>query len=153
MDQSKHTIGIGSHVILHFSLTLKDGTVAEDSFKDEPVEFVIGDGAMIEGLESVLYGLQVGDRKKLTLNPRDAFGDPVDENIHNMPRSEFSDDIELAPGLIIGFTTPSGDEVPGTIVEVSNDDVKVDFNHPLSGHELIFEFEIIDVKPADTALH
>jgi len=149
----KHTIGPGSHVTLHFSLTLKDGTVAENSFNDEPISFVVGDGTMIEGLESVLYGSLAGDRKKLVINPRDAFGDPVDENIHKMPRSEFMDDMALEPGYIIGFTTPSGEEVPGTILEVSEDEVTVDFNHPLSGHELSFEFLIIDVKPAGIATH
>ncbi len=130
-----------------------DGTVAENSFNDEPMQFVVGDGTMIEGLESVLYGLQVGDRKKLTLNFNDAFGESSSENVHTLTRSEFSPDFQLAPRQIIGFTTPSGEDVPGTILEVLEDEVIVDFNHPLAGHDLVFEFEIIDVKSADILLH
>lgn len=130
-----------------------DGTIAENSFNDEPMQFVIGDGTMIEGLESVLYGLQVGDRKKLTLNFNDAFGESSSENVHTLTRSEFPTDFQLSPRQIIGFTTPSGEEVPGTILEVFEDEVIVDFNHPLAGHDLVFEFEIIDVKSADILLH
>ena len=153
MNKSENTIGLGSDVLLHFSLTLTDGTVAENSFDNEPMQFIVGDGTMIEGLESVLYGLQAGDRKQITIDPSCAFGDPSDENIHTLARSEFSADIELEPNLIIAFSTPAGDDVPGTILEVSADEVKVDFNHPLAGHELIFEFEILDVKPPATSLH
>jgi len=130
-----------------------DGTVAENSFNDEPMQFVIGDGTMIEGLESVLYGLQVGDRRKLTLNHNDTYGESLEENVHTLTRSEFSVDIELAPRLIIAFTTPSGEEVPGTILEVLENDVVVDFNHPLAGHDLVFEFEVLDIKLPNTPLH
>ena len=117
------------------------------------MQFVIGDGTMIEGLESVLFGLKVGERKRITINPDDAFGAPTEDNVHTLPRSEFSSEFELEPGLVIAFTTPAGEEVPGTILEVGEDEVKVDFNHPLAGHELIFEFEIIDVKPPGAQLH
>ena len=64
-----------------------------------------------------------------------------------MPRSEFPADMPLEPGLIVGFTTPSGEEVPGAIQEIKGDDVVVDFNHPLAGHEVIFDVEILEVKP------
>ncbi len=130
-----------------------DGTIAENSFNDEPMQFVIGDGTMIGGLETVLYGLQVGDRKKLTLNFNDAFGESSAENVHTLSRTEFSPDFQLASRQIISFTTPSGEEVPGTILEVFEDEVIVDFNHPLAGHDLVFEFEIIDVKSPDILLH
>jgi len=130
-----------------------DGTVAENSFHEEPIQFFIGDGTMIEGLESVLYGLKVGDRKKITLAYGDTFGEVDEDNVHTLTREEFSPDFDLAPRQIIGFTTPSGEEVPGTIVEVLEDEVIVDFNHPLAGHDLIFEFEILDIKLSEKPLH
>ena len=64
-----------------------------------------------------------------------------------MPRSEFPTEIQLEAGLIIGFTTPSGEEVPGAIQEIKDEEVVVDFNHPLAGHEVIFDVEILEVKP------
>ncbi len=141
------TIGPGSEVTMHFTLSLVDGTIADSTHEGEPLRFVMGDGSLIEGLELVLYGLKKGDRQCLSIEPRDAFGFPDEENIHTMPRSEFPPDMELEAGLIIGFTTPSGEEVPGAIKEIKGDDVVVDFNHPLAGHEIIFDVEIIEVKP------
>ena len=141
------TIGPGSEVLMHFTLSLADGTVADSTRDGEPLRFVMGDGTLIEGLELVLYGLKAGDRQCLSIEPRDAFGFPNEENIHTMPRSEFPADMPLEPGLIVGFTTPSGEEVPGAIQEIKGDDVVVDFNHPLAGHEVIFDVEILEVKP------
>ena len=141
------TIGPGSEVLMHFTLSLADGTVADSSRDGEPLRFVMGDGTLIEGLELVLYGLKAGDQQCLSIEPRDAFGFPEEENIHTMPRSEFPAEMQLKVGLIVGFTTPSGEEVPGAIQEIKGDDVVVDFNHPLSGHEVIFDVEILEVKP------
>jgi len=141
------TIGPGSEVLMHFTLSLADGTVADSTREGEPLRFVMGDGTLIEGLELVLYGLKVGDRQCLSIGPRDAFGFPDEENIHTMPRDEFPTEMQLEPGMIIGFNTPSGEEVPGAIQEMKGDEVVVDFNHPLAGHEVIFEVEILEVKP------
>jgi FKBP-type peptidyl-prolyl cis-trans isomerase SlpA len=141
------TIGPGSEVLMHFTLSLADGTVADSTCEGQPLRFVMGDGTLIEGLELVLYGLKVGDRQCLSIGPRDAFGFPAGENIHTMPRSEFPAEMQLEPGMIISFSTPSGEEVPGAIQEIKGDEVVVDFNHPLAGHEVIFDVEILEVKP------
>lgn len=141
------TIGPGSEVLMHFTLSLVDGTVADSTDEDEPLRFVMGDGTLIEGLELVLYGLKPGDRQCLSIDPRDAFGFPDEENIHTMPRSEFPAEMQLEAGLIISFTTPSGEEVPGAIREIKDDEVVVDFNHPLAGNEIIFDVEILEIKP------
>ena len=141
------TIGPGCEVLMHFTLSLADGTVADSTREDEPLRFVMGDGTLIEGLELVLYGLKVGDRQCLAIGPRDAFGFPDEANIHTMPRDEFPPEMQLETGMIIGFTTPSGEEVPGAIQEMKGDEVVVDFNHPLAGYEVIFDVEILEVKP------
>jgi len=141
------TIGPGSEVLMHFSLSLADGTVADSTREGEPLRFVMGDGTLIEGLELVLYGLKKGDRQCLSIEPRDAFGFPDEDNIHTMPRSEFPADMQLEAGMIIGFSAPSGEEVPGAIQEIKDDEIVVDFNHPLAGHEVIFDVEILEVKP------
>lgn len=142
----KTSIQAGSEVLMHFSLCLKDGTVADSTEENEPLRFTMGDGTLIEGLELVLYGLKTGDKQSLEIAPIDTFGFPDEENVHNMPRSEFAEDLAIKEGTVIGFTTPSGDEVPGTILEFNQDTVKVDFNHPLSGHTIIFDVEILEVN-------
>ena len=142
------TIGPGCEVTMHFTLALEDGTIADASVDGEPMIFNMGDGSMIEGLEMVLYGLKAGDKQSLSIEPRDTFGFPEDENIHTLASTEFSDDLKIEEGMIVGFSTPSGEEIPGAIMEIKDDEVKVDFNHPLAGHEVVFSVEIVDIKPA-----
>jgi FKBP-type peptidyl-prolyl cis-trans isomerase SlpA len=145
----KHQIGIASTVTLHLSLTLEDGTVAESTFGEAPLTFTMGDGTLVHGLELALYGLRPGDTQRLELYPEQAFGLRDPEKIHRLPRAQFSPDMMLEPGLIIGFTTAEGEEIPGSVQSVTDDEVEVDFNHPMAGHTVVFEVEILDVVPAE----
>jgi len=142
------TIGPGCEVAMHFSLTLEDGTVADSTIDHDPIRFIMGDGSLIEGLELALYGLKVGDKQVLSIEPREAFGFPDEESIHEMSRSEFPEDMDIEEGMIIEFDTPSGERVPGALKSIKGDTVIVDFNHPLAGHEITFDVEILEIKPA-----
>lgn len=131
---------------MHFSITLEDGTVAETTRNDnESHEFTLGDGSMIEGLELALMGLKAGDKQTIRIGPGDAFGYPDQDKIHWMDCGEFGDTMKLKRGVIIGFTTPSGEELPGLVLMVEDDRVQIDFNHPMAGHEITFETEILEV--------
>ena len=141
-------IGPDSEVTLHFTLTLRDGTVAETSRDGEPLQLRIGDGSMIPGLELALYGLHAGSTQRLQIEPQDAFGFPDPANVHAMSVHDFPEDMELEQGIIISFTTPDGEELPGTVVEVDDEQVMVDFNHPLCGHVIDFDVEILAVSNA-----
>lgn len=141
------TVGPGCAVSMHFSLRFPDGFIADASEPGEPVTFVMGDGSMARGLELALYGLKAGDKQVVELDPLHAYGYPDPENVHTLPRSEFAPELPLDIGSVLAFSTPSGEEVPGTIQEVREDEVVVDFNHLLAGHDLIFEVEIVDIKP------
>lgn len=135
-----------TEVVINFTLTLADGTVVDATKENEPMQFRMGDGTLINGLEQTLYGMKAGEHQCVSIDPRDGFGFSDETNFHEMPRSEFNKDINLEPGLIIGFSTPTGDEVPGTIKQVDGDTVLVDFNHPLAGQEIIFEVEVLSVS-------
>ena len=145
----KYPIGAGSTVTLHFSLTLEDGTVADSTLGGEPHTFTLGDGSLLRGLELALYGLRAGATQRLLLHPEQTFGMRDPANIHHLPRVEFADDITLEPGIIIGFTNPGGEEIPGTVLSATEAAVEVDFNHPLAGHAVTFCVEFIDVLPGD----
>lgn len=136
----------GSEVLMHFTITLEDGTVAETTEGEDPLSFVMGDETLIEGLELALFGLKAGDKQSLKIGPETAFGYADQENIHDMARTDFPDDMELDEGLIVSFALPDGEEYPGMITEVGDDQVTVDFNHPLAGHEILFEVEILEVS-------
>lgn len=149
-DVEALSIGAGSQVSMYFTLSLEDGTVADATEKNEPFTFTMGDGALIEGLELMLYGLKVGDKQCLSIEPQDAFGFSDIENIHTLPRETFADDLPTEPGTVIEFETPSGEKLPGTIEAVKDDEIVVDFNHPLAGHTIVFDVEILEIKPGDT---
>ncbi len=139
-------ITIGSKVTMHFALRLTDGTVADSSFDDEPVSFVVGDGALDKGLELALIGLRPGDRQSLTLMPGQAFGTRDDTALQWVDRDSFPADMALEEGQIIGFTGQAGEDIAGAIIELQDRRVRVDFNHPLAGREIEFEVEILSVE-------
>lgn len=143
---SSEKITAGSSVLIDYTLALEDGTVIESTQGSDPLRFTIGDGALIEGLEAALVGLTAGDRQCVQLSPLEAFGFADETNVHLMTRDKFPDDMELEPGLIIGFTTPSGEQVPGKILELPDETlVVIDFNHPLAGHSITFDVEVLAV--------
>ncbi len=139
----------GSRVTLRYTLSLEDGTVVETTEGFEPLTFTIGDGTLIPGLEAVVRGLHAGDKQCLQIDPREGFGFPDVGNIHFLPRERFPGDMEPEPGLIVGFETPNGEEVPGTVLEVDEAQVRVDFNHPLAGRTITFDVEVVAVEPAE----
>jgi FKBP-type peptidyl-prolyl cis-trans isomerase SlpA len=145
----KYPISPESTVTLHLSLTLEDGTVAESTFADEPLTLTMGDGSLAAGLELALYGLRPGDTQRLALYPEQAFGLRDPGKVHQLPRADFDAQLVLEPGSIIGFDTPGGEELSGTIIGFDDVTVEVDFNHPLAGRTVIFEVEIIAVVLAE----
>ncbi len=127
-----------SNIEITFQLALLDGTVVEETEEGETLNFSLGDGTFIPNLEQMLIGLELGTTAKLVLSPERAFGLSDPENIHTMARQDFPEDLVLQEGFVIGFNTPTGEEVPGTICEVNDHTVLVDFNHPLAGKTVIF---------------
>ena len=119
--------------------------MVENTFDDEPVSITIGDGFLDEGLELALVGLKAGARQSLTLMPGQAFGTPDPGAVRRMPLNAFQEDMSLEPGAIILFSTSGGEELAGTVKQIFADEVEVDFNHPLSGREILFKVEVLSV--------
>jgi len=138
---------------LHYRLLLEDTTVVDSSYDcHEPLRFVIGDGTLIDSLETTLLGLTSGAKQTVQLSPENAYGVSDESDIHAMQRSEFGDAIKLKAGVVIGFDTPSGEQIPGTVVDMDEHIVRVDFSHPLANRTIIFEVEIIAVEPDDNGV-
>ena len=144
-ENEKPEILGSSEVTLHFSLSLADGTEAISTFDEEPMTVTMGDGTFMPGMEMALFGLKAGDKQTITLSPEQAYGYPDNQLIHDLPLAEFTETMQPEVGQIIAFSMPNGEETPGAIIEINEDTVTVDFNHPLSGHEVIFKVEIIKV--------
>ncbi|EOD78428.1 FKBP-type peptidyl-prolyl cis-trans isomerase slpA [Grimontia indica] len=135
-----------SEVIMHFTIKLEDGSVADSTkTSGKPAKLVMGDGSLTENFEKCLLGLTEGESASFTLEPEDAFGQPNPDNVQHMDRSLFAGDAPAEEGTIIAFSGPGSQEIPGLITEVAGESVTVDFNHPLAGHRVIFDVEIVSV--------
>lgn len=132
----------GSEIAISFEMAFTDGEVIEVATADAPMQFVIGDGSILPRLEELLIGLEEGTQGKFTLSPEAAFGMKSAENIQTMQKEDFPEGMALEKGLVIGFQTPTGDEIPGTILSVGENAIDVDFNHPLAGATLLFTVKV-----------
>lgn len=145
MSDDQDKITRFSKVTLHHQLGLTDGTVLEDTYDEEPMVIQLGSGELAEGLELALVELVAGDEQTIDINPDLAFGF-VDETLFvDMARDEFDPDMELKEGLIIEFSTPNEDFIPGTILSFDDTTVKVDLNHPLAGQTVRYKVTIVAV--------
>ncbi len=141
------TITANSAVTLHFTIKLKDGSVADSTHSmGKPAKFAMGDGSLIENFEKSLLGLVQGEQRNIELGAEDAFGQPNPDNIHHMDRARFIGEEKVEVGTIMAFSGKDGMEIPGIITEISGESVTVDFNHPLAGQDVIFEVEILEVE-------
>ncbi len=142
---SEQRIGQGSTVTLHFSLKFENGEVVDSNFEKDPATFTIGDGSLLPGFERVLFGLKDSDKRTFEIPPEQGFGTPNEQNVQIMPRSQF-DSMELDYGVLVIFKDAAGGEMPGVVKAFNDQQVTIDFNHPLAGKVIVFDVEIIQVK-------
>ncbi len=143
-------ITTGTQVALHFSVALENGIEIDNTRANysDPVSLVIGDGNLLPGFEQALLGLRAGDRRTVHLPPEDAFGAWNPDNIQRFDRAQFALTGEVpVVGTMMEFTDKGGSTLPGVISKVTDDQVEVDFNHPLAGRNVVFEVEIAKVTP------
>lgn len=136
-------------VFLNFSLALEDGQVIDSNFDREPVSFTMGDGSLLPGFERKLLGLKAGESATFKVMPEDAFGQPNDNNLQRVRREQFANDEALQVGMMFSFADAAGGELPGVVVSIEDEQVTIDFNHPLAGKVLTFDVAIHGVEPAE----
>ena len=145
-EDMPHIISDHSDVLMHMIIRLKDGSVAENTKRTgRPSKVQLGNQSISDAFEDQLIGLKVGDQKKFTLKAMEAFGAQQPANILALPRVKFDKSIELEPGVMVEFENQLGQLLIGAIKEINEDQVMVDFNHPLAGQDLNFEIEILSI--------
>ena len=139
----------GDTVAIHYTGTLTDGTTFDSSDGRDPLEFEVGSGQIIPGLDKVIPGMVVGDKKVVEIPCDEAYGAINPENRQSVPREQIPDDIPLELGLTLQMQSPDGQNViPVTVVEISDTEVTMDANHALAGKDLNFAIEVVSVKVA-----
>jgi FKBP-type peptidyl-prolyl cis-trans isomerase SlpA len=149
MSSIELPVGEGTRVFLNFAVSLEDGSEVDTNFGGDPVDFVVGDGSLMPGFERRLFGMAAGQRQLFTVPPEDAFGQPNENNVQYLPRDQFEEDEELAIGLVYAFADAGGGELPGMIIALDEEEVTVDFNHPLAGRTILFDVLVHRVEAAE----
>ena len=135
-------VGEGTQVTLHFALKLDSGEVVDSTFEGDPATFTVGDGNLLDGFEKALFGLTAGTKETFIIEPEQGFGQPNPNNIQSFSSDQFDQNVDLKPGLMLSFADAQNTELPGVVVSVEDEEIKVDFNHPLAGKTLVFDIEI-----------
>jgi peptidylprolyl isomerase len=135
----------GKTVRFHYTGSLADGTVFDSSMERDPLEVTLGAGQIIPGVDQALTGMAPGEDKKVTLPAEEAYGPHRDELIHEVGRERLSPEMKVDVGDRLEGTDASGRRLQLMVVDVNDQSVKLDANHPLAGEDLTFELKLVEV--------
>ncbi len=141
MSQAKQ----GDHVKVHFTGKMENGEIFASSQGREPLEFAVGDGTVLPGVDKAIAGMNPGDHKTVTLSPQEGFGEQTESLILTVDRSHFPEGFELHEGMELQVPQPDGSVVFFKILQILNNQVRLDANHPLAGKKLTFELDLLEV--------
>ncbi|MBN1668763.1 MAG: peptidylprolyl isomerase [Anaerolineales bacterium] len=148
MNQKNEQLLVADDLVISMDYELTvDGEVVDGS-DDEPIQFLQGHGNIIAGLEEQIYGMAIGESRKITVTAENGYGDFDPEQVVEMPRDEFPKEIPLEAGVELEMKDEDGDLLIARITEVEDDFVVLDFNHPLAGQDLHFEVTVVDIRAA-----
>ena len=136
----------GYKVSILFEAKLESGEIVLKTEEEKPLEVTIGDGAIPKSIESALVDMKEGESKTVTLEPAEAFGPRIDDLVIDLPKEGFGPETILEVGSRISMSSPQGKTFIGTVKEIKDENVTVDFNHPLAGQSLIFTVKVVSIK-------
>ena len=135
----------GDTVRIHYTGTLANGSTFDSSAGLDPLEFTVGSGQIIPGLDIALPGMAVGDKKVVEVPCAQAYGEADPNARQAVPRAEIPADIPLDLGTQLQVQTPTGQVMQVVVAEVTDTEVTLDANHPLAGRDLTFAIELMDI--------
>ena len=146
---TKH-VSMGDTIYIHYKGSLEDGTLFDETKKEEPFQIEMGQYQIIEGLEEALLDLNVGDKKeKIKILPQKAYGDYQEDLVVQFEKSALGEDVDtLELGQHLVFKSKEGQEMPAYIVDINETHITVDGNHYLAGETLYFDIEIVEIIKA-----
>ena len=137
----------GDKVKVHYHGKLTNGNTFDSSEGREPLEFEIGGGMVIAGFDDGVTGMIIGEKKTINIPADQAYGPKQEEMIMEFPKDRFPADMVPEVGMQLNMSNGSGQNFPVVIVELKEEIVVLDANHPLAGEELVFDLELIEIEP------
>lgn len=142
---STDTVQKDTVVSMEYTLHV-DGEEIDSSKGQDPLQFLVGHGNIISGLEREMMGMKVGESKDVVIQPADAYGEFDDQAFMDVPRGEFPKDMPLQEGLELSVRDDSGQSRYARVDTIEGDNVTLNFNHPLAGDELHFNVKIVGLR-------
>ncbi|MCY0093136.1 FKBP-type peptidyl-prolyl cis-trans isomerase [Hoeflea ulvae] len=138
----------GDTVRINYTGKLTDGTRFDSSEGREPLEFQLGSGQIIPGLDRGVEGMKVGDKQTVTVPAEEAYGPHDAAKVQQVPRNALPPELEPQEGMQLQAQTPEGAQMTLIVTAVAEQEITVDANHPLAGKDLIFEIEMVEILKA-----
>lgn len=133
-------------VQVHYTGKLENGQVFDSSVEREPLEITLGQGALIPGFEKGLLDMKVNEKKTISIPKQEAYGEVQKELFQSVPKNNLPQEIKPEVGMGLMAKNPDGTERQLRVAEVNDDHIIVDANHPLAGHDLTFDLELVAIK-------
>jgi peptidylprolyl isomerase len=142
MSQAKN----GDTVKMHFTGRLQNGEVFSKSEEDQPIELTLGTGELIPGVETGIVGMEVGEKKTITVPPEQAYGPRQEELVVQVKRSDLPEHISPSIGKPLRIRQSDGNDIQVFIADMTENTVTLDGNHPLAGLTLFFDLELVEIR-------
>tara|TARA_B100000809_G_scaffold249460_1_gene280837 strand:- start:250 stop:696 length:447 start_codon:yes stop_codon:yes gene_type:complete len=136
-------------VKVNYTGKLSDGQVFDSSEGKDPLEFTLGQGQLIPGFEKGLIDMKLNEKKTITIAKEEAYGEIIDDLRQEIKKTDLPQDIAPEVGMGLVSKSPDGQEMNLRVVEVREETIVVDGNHPLAGEDLVFDVEVIAIKDTD----
>ncbi|NEV93571.1 peptidylprolyl isomerase [Psychroflexus sp. YR1-1] len=122
------------------------GQVFDSSLEREPIEFTLGEGTIIPGFETGVLNMKETEKKTIEIPKEEAYGEVRKDLFQEVPKDQLPEEIKPEVGMGLVSQNPDGTERQLRVAEVKDDHIIVDANHPLAGHDLTFELELVEIK-------
>lgn len=132
-------------VRVHYTVSLKDGSVFDSTEGREPFQFTLGEGMVIPGFEKGVLGMKEGETKIFSVSPEDGYGEYNEDLVVTIDRAYIPPHINPEVGMVLRVHAPHGGTTLVTVKEVGENTVMLDANHPLAGKELTFEVKLLEI--------
>jgi len=142
----KTTVEKGDMVKVEYIGTLRDGTIFDKSKEGEPLKFIVGSGQIIPGFEKAVEGMKLNEEKKVTIKPEDAYGKRDETAIREYLKKALPENFKPEKGMVIRLQDQTGRAIPGTIIDITENTITIDLNHPLAGKDLTFNIKVVGIE-------
>jgi peptidylprolyl isomerase len=136
----------GDSVKIQYTGSLEDGTIFDSSKAGEPLEFTVGGGQIIPGFDEAVEGMKLNEEKKVTIKAEDAYGERDETLIREFPRNSLPENFKPEKGMVIQLQDQTGRPMPATIIDITENSITVDLNHPLAGKDLTFDIKVVGIE-------